>query len=201
MNRRVHLNAHSAVRFRKLLAVSASLSALALSACSSVHRDDKALEHPLAPASSSKVATASMDPDAAEKTAVLKTYSSFWAEQVKAYARADIQGTDLKKYATEKALGQAMGDVLVMKNGGTVTTGAPKHRARITQLTLAGNTPEAVVQDCLDISAWKTVNRRSGKVQPFPSDQPLRYLTTAKTEKWGSRWMVTEVTPDGDHTC
>jgi hypothetical protein len=202
VNRRAHRTAHPAVRFRNLTAASLALSAaLAVSACSSSDGDSKPSAKTSAPASSQAASTASAAPDAMEKKAVLKTYNAFWAEQVKAYAQADIQGTDLKKYATEKALGQAMGDVLVMKKGGTATTGAPKHRAQVTQLTLTGHTPKAVVQDCLDISSWKTINRKSGKVQPFPSNQPLRYITTAKAEKWGTRWMITEVTPEGDHTC
>ncbi|MGW0770761.1 hypothetical protein [Streptomyces sp. NPDC002676] len=174
---------------------------LALAACSSSDGDNKASAHTSAPASSPSTSSASADPEAVEKAAVLKTYDAFWTEQVKAYAQGDVQGTDLKKYATEKALGEAMGDVLVMKKGGNATTGAPKHRAQVTQLTLTGAIPKAVVQDCLDISTWKTVNRKSGKVQPFPSNQPLRYITTSTAEKWGKRWMITEVTPEGDRTC
>ncbi|MER6030679.1 hypothetical protein [Streptomyces sp. NPDC001851] len=181
--------------------MSVSLSMLALTACSSSHGGNKASEHTPASASSPTAPTSSAAPDAPEKAAVLKTYDAFWAEQVKAYARGDVQGTDLKKYATEKALGEAMGDVLVMKKGGNATTGAPKHQAQVTQMTLTGAIPKAVVQDCLDISTWKTVNRKSGQVQPFPSNQPLRYITTSKAEKWGKRWMITEVTPEGDRTC
>lgn len=132
---------------------------------------------------------------------MLKTYDSFWNAQVKAYAQTDIKGTDLKKYATKKALGDAMGDVLVMKNAGTATTGAPTHHARVTALTLSGDIPKASLHDCLDISNWKTIKKKSGKVQPFPSNQPLRYIATAKAEKWGKQWMITELTPEGDRTC
>ncbi|MGW5465433.1 hypothetical protein [Streptomyces sp. NPDC003996] len=94
-----------------------------------------------------------------------------------------------------------MGDLLTMKQAGTATTGAPTHRAEVTSLTLAGSVPTAILQDCLDISSWKTIKKSTGKVQPFPSNQPLRYLTTAKAEKWGKQWMFTELTPDGKRTC
>ncbi|MFF1628221.1 hypothetical protein [Streptomyces sp. NPDC058272] len=155
------------------------------------------------PASTSAPAATSASPDAQAqaKGEVLKAYDAFWGEQVKAYAQADIKGTDLKKYATKAALGGAMGDVLVMKKAGTATTGAPTHRAKVTSLTLSGDIPKATLQDCLDISNWKTVKKKSGKVQPFPSNQPLRYITTAKAEKWGKQWMITELTPEGDRTC
>ncbi|MEU8868616.1 hypothetical protein [Streptomyces umbrinus] len=132
---------------------------------------------------------------------MLKAYDDFWAEQVKAYGQADIKGTDLKKYATKEALGRAMGDVLVMKEAGTATKGAPTHEAQVTSLALTGKTPKASVRDCLDISGWKTVKKKTGAVQPFPSNQPLRYVTTAKAEKWGNQWMITELTPDGKRTC
>ncbi|MBL1086737.1 hypothetical protein JK359_33060 [Streptomyces actinomycinicus] len=202
MNRRAHRTAHPAVRFRNLAAASLVLSAaLALSACSSSDGDSKPSAKTSAPASSPAPSTASADPDAAAKEAVLKTYDAFWTEQVKAYAQVNIQGTDLKKYASKDALGGAMGDVLVMKKAGTATTGAPKHRAQVTSLTLSGSIPKATVQDCLDISNWKTINKKSGQVEPFPSNQPLRYITTATAEKWGKQWLITKLTPEGDRTC
>ncbi|MFF3489491.1 hypothetical protein ACFYXC_40630 [Streptomyces sp. NPDC002701] len=141
------------------------------------------------------------DPQAQAKGSVLQAYDNFWAEQVKAYGQADIKGTDLKTYATKEALGRAMGDVLVMKEAGTATKGAPAHDAQVTSLALTGKTPKASVRDCLDISDWRTVKKKTGAVQPFPSNQPLRYVTTAKAEKWGTQWMITELTPDGKRTC
>ncbi|WP_257042317.1 hypothetical protein [Streptomyces sp. TLI_55] len=128
-------------------------------------------------------------------------YDTFWAEQVKAYAQGDTKGTELKKYATKEALGGVLGDLLVMKKAGTATKGAPTHRAEVTALVLSGSTPTATVEDCLDISNWKTIKKQSGQVQPFPSNQPLRYITTAKAEKWGKQWMITKLTPEGDRRC
>jgi len=164
--------------------------------------DSSATNSPSASSASTPTASsASADPQAQAKADVLKAYGAFWGEQVKAYAKADIKGTALKKYATKEALGRAMGDVLVMEKAGTATTGAPTHDAKVTSLTLTGATPKATVQDCLDISGWKTIKKKTGTVQPFPSAQPLRYVTTAKAEKWGKQWMITELTPDGTRTC
>ncbi|MFI6658175.1 hypothetical protein ACIBL8_21930 [Streptomyces sp. NPDC050523] len=202
MTRRADRIPHSAVRFRNLAAASLTLcAAIVLSACGSSDGDSKASAQTSAPASSPTSLTASTDPDAAEKEAVLKAYDAFWTAQVKAYAQGDIKGTDLKKYATKDALGGVMGDVLVMKRAGTATTGTPKHRTKVTALALSGSTPTATVEDCLDISNWKTVKKKSGQVQPFPSNQPLRYITTAKAEKWGKQWMITKLTPEGSRAC
>ncbi|MGW3149751.1 hypothetical protein ACWDG1_34835 [Streptomyces sp. NPDC001177] len=174
---------------------------LAVTACSS--DGDSADNRPTRTSTSSTPApatsSATADSQEAAKAAVLQAYSRYWQEQAKAYAQADIKGTELKKYATKNALARAMGDVLVMKKAGTVTTGAPGHQAQVTSLTLTGKIPEATLRDCLDISAWKTVKK--GKVQPFPSNQPLRYVTTAKAEKWGKQWMITDSMPDGSRTC
>lgn len=71
----------------------------------------------------------------------------------------------------------------------------------MTALSLTGKIPQASLRDCLDISKWQTVKAKTGVVQPFPSTQPLRYVTTAKAEKWGKQWMITELTPDGNRTC
>ncbi|MFF4317090.1 hypothetical protein [Streptomyces sp. NPDC001507] len=150
------------------------------------------------PASSASPANA---PQATEKAAVLAAYNRYWQEQTKAYAQADITGTDLKKYATKKALTRAMGDVLVMQKAGTATTGSPSHDVTVTTLSLTAKVPTARLQDCLDISKWRTVNKKTGKVQAFPSNQRLRYVATATAEKWGEQWMITDLTPDGSRSC
>lgn len=176
---------------------------MVLTACGGSGNSDSSATNSPSPSSASTptTASASTDPQAEAKADVLKAYGAFWGEQVKAYANADIKGTALKKYATKEALGRAMGDVLIMQKAGTATTGSPSHDAKVTSLTLTGATPKATVQDCLDISNWKTVKKKTGAVQPFPSTQPLRYVTTAKAEKWGKQWMITELTPDGTRTC
>ncbi|MEU9272227.1 hypothetical protein AB0E04_43510 [Streptomyces sp. NPDC048251] len=176
---------------------------IALSACGSGDDSDGSAKGPV-PTSSApapETSSASADTQKQAKDTVLQAYEDFWAEQVKAYGQADIKGTNLKKYATKKALGRAMGDVLVMKEAGTTTEGAPTHKATVTSLTLTGDVPKASLSDCLDISGWKTVKTKTGAVQPFPSNQPLRYVTTAKAERWGNQWMITDLTPDGNRTC
>ncbi|MGW1068162.1 hypothetical protein ACWD4F_27005 [Streptomyces aureus] len=177
-------------------------SLLTLVACSSSGGSDNTAKQSSANSSSAPPSTSpSSDPQAAERRDVLAAYSAFWGEQVKAYNQAAIKGTGLKKYATKKALGQAIADVLVMQQAGTATKGAPTHQATVSSMVVDGAVPKATVRDCLDISHWNTIKKKTGQVKPFPSTQPLRYITTAKAEKWGKQWRITEIIPDGKQTC
>lgn len=82
-----------------------------------------------------------------------------------------------------------------------VGTGKLGHESEISSIDMAAKIPQAVVRDCIDLSAWKA-ERTSGEVVPLPSSQPLRYVATATVERWdGGRWMVTEYTPDGSQSC
>ncbi|GHC88282.1 hypothetical protein [Streptomyces flavofungini] len=143
----------------------------------------------------------SADPLAKDKRAVLKVYERMWEEQAKAYEKTDIKGTKLKQYATKEALGRAMGDLLAMKQAGTATKGAPSHNTKVVSLAPAPKIPKARLRDCLDISKWQTVKKKTGEPQPYPSNQPLRYVTTIDAEKWGKRWMITRINSHGDQTC
>ncbi|MFE2533711.1 hypothetical protein [Streptomyces sp. NPDC059371] len=202
MTRAPRLQGRTTLRWKPATALFVASGLMTLSACSSGGDSDGAAEQPSASSSSPRSSTSpNSDPQTAGRTDVLAAYSAFWVEQVKAYSQADIKGTDLKKYATKKALGQAMADVLVMQRAGTATEGAPTHRAEVTSLTLNGAVPKATVRDCLDISHWNTIKKKTGQVKPFPSAQPLRYITTAKAEKWGKQWRITEIIPDGKQTC
>ncbi|WP_138967871.1 hypothetical protein [Streptomyces sp. YIM 121038] len=156
---------------------------------------------PPAPSSAASEPAASTDPLAKDKKAVLQVYARMWQEQAEAYAQTDIKGTQLKRYATKEALGRTMGDLLAMKREGTATKGAPSHTTRVLSLSPARKVPRARLEDCLDISSWKTVKKKSGEPQPYPSNQPLRYKTTIDAEKWGKRWMITKITTHGNRTC
>ncbi|MFB8212911.1 hypothetical protein [Streptomyces sp. NPDC056010] len=151
-----------------------------------------------APASSS---AAPVDPDAAEKRAVLASYSSMWVEQMKAYGKASAKGTRLSKYAALDALSKFEVDLSHMKKNGTVIRGELGHDAKVSGLDLDGKLPKATIQDCVDLSKWQTLDTRTDKPIPLPSTQPLRYVATARAEKWPGGWMVTDYIPDGKHTC
>ncbi|MYS39635.1 hypothetical protein GT025_36485 [Streptomyces sp. SID4920] len=134
-----------------------------------------------------------MDPTAASKGSVLAVYGHYWEEQVKAYAKADTKDTDLRKYATKEALGRSIADALSLKQAGNVMRGAPTSDAKVTSIDLDKKT--AVIRDCLDVSRWETVEKKSGKVLPFGQGALTRYETVASAEKWGAKWLITKVEP------
>ncbi|MFG2716231.1 hypothetical protein ACGFX2_37725 [Streptomyces goshikiensis] len=180
-------------------ATAAALTAAALvTGCS---KDGKTADPTSAPPSPSSSPTLSADPQAAEKAKVLAAYTGFWAESVKAYAAGSDKDTQLVKYAAKKALDEALTDVTNLQKAGLAMQGAPGHRAEATSLHMSGEHPRATVTDCLDISTWRTVNRSTGKEEPSPSGQPMRYVAVAEVEQWSGQWMVVTMTPNGDRTC
>ncbi|MFF4482931.1 hypothetical protein ACFY1A_38820 [Streptomyces sp. NPDC001520] len=171
--------------------------ALSVSSCSG---DDKASDEPKqspTPAAStpeSSKSPADSDPQAADKRDVIAAYRSYWSEQVKAYAKANIEGTDLDKYASADALGRARSDVLSLQKAGVVAKGAPVNDPEVTDLDMDRKVPRATVTDCLDVSKWTRV-KKTGETVPSPKGQLKKYTATINTEKWGKQWMILKVTP------
>ncbi|MGW0751973.1 hypothetical protein [Streptomyces sp. NPDC002587] len=181
-------------RFLAAAAIAAATAALT-TACT---KDTKAVPPPPSPTTSTSTTA---DPQAAEKAKVLAAYNDFWTESVKAYAAGSDKDTQLVKFAANKALDEALTDITNLEKAGLTMQGAPGHRAETTSLQMSGERPRASVTDCLDLSTWRTVNRSTGKVEPYPSEQPLRYLAVAEVEQWSGQWMVVTMTPNGERTC
>ena len=165
--------------------------------------DDAKLSAATTAASSAPAASASpADPDAAEKAAVLASYTLMWMEQMKAYRVASPDGTKLKDFATLDALTAFDRDLAHMKKNHTVIRGELGHEPEVTALDVDAKLPMATLEDCIDLSKWKAERTPSGEVVPLPTAQPLRYVATATVERWdNNRWMVTEYEPDGTRTC
>ncbi|WP_395100696.1 hypothetical protein [Streptomyces noursei] len=152
---------------------------------------------PATPSSVKPAPTKSADPESAAKQEVLAVYGNYWAAQVKAYAQGSEKGTGLQKYATLDALGRSRTDLLNLSGAGNAMKGAPKHDAKVTALGLDKKTPDATITDCLDISSWQTINRKTGKVLTLSHGNLTRYLTVVSAEKWPNGWMITKVQPMG----
>ncbi len=193
MKRRAH---HSAVHFRKTATASLALCAvLALTACSSSDGKDEASdESPTV--TQSPTASASADP---EETAVLAAYTQSWEAQTKAYAEASSAGTDLRKTTTLRALGLIEQDLETMRKAGQVTIGKPMIRPQDPKVT-DGEIPKATLTDCVDTTNWTLIDKATKKKVPLPSTRLVKYVSTAKFEKWGTKWMVTELTAQ-PQTC
>lgn len=132
------------------------------------------------------------DPQQSARAAVLTSYQAMWKAQVKAYAQASDKGTDLQKYATLDALGRALGDLQRLKAAHKVLQGAPQHS--VTSIDLDEKLSQARINDCMDVSGWKAVTDQ-GKPLPAVKGALPRYVVTATAQKWGNRWMVTQLDP------
>ncbi|MFD8779871.1 hypothetical protein [Streptomyces sp. NPDC059916] len=202
MKRQASQNAHSAFRFRNQAALSFALSAvLMLSGCGSSAGGDKpSAKSPATPPTPSESSTKA-DPEAAEKASVLDSYRRMWAEQMKAYRKADAKGTDLKRFAALDALSKFKVDLAQMKQSGTVGGGEVGHAPKVTSIDLEGKLAQATVTDCIDLDKWRAKRVKTGEPIPLPTNQPKRYVATAKAERWQGRWMITAYSPDGERIC
>ncbi|MFF1378753.1 hypothetical protein [Streptomyces sp. NPDC058308] len=170
---------------------------IAVAACSSGSTADDGPDKN--PTKSAKVSPAptksSADPQAQEKKAALATYARMWDEQVKAYAKADTESTDLKRYATANAFARAKSDVMGLKAKGIVATGEPQHDTTVTSIDVDREVPRATLRDCLDTTNWQYQYRKTRKPFPLPKDRIKKYVVTVKAEQWEKQWMILDVTP------
>ncbi|MGM7439896.1 hypothetical protein [Streptomyces tunisiensis] len=145
---------------------------------------------------STSPAAPSADPDEPVEAA----YRKYWEEKVKAYAKASVQGTDLKKYAVAEALTTAEAEVQALEEKGVVATGSPVLAPKVTSVDTNRKVPRGTLSDCTDVSDWTLVQQSSGADVTLPSDRLTKYVTEAVAEKWYGRWVIVKVTPE-DRPC
>ncbi|MFE4873487.1 hypothetical protein [Streptomyces sp. NPDC056682] len=144
---------------------------------------------------------AAQDPAEAAKNEAIGTYQSYWQEMQRAYAKASVDGTDIKKYAAAAALRQAEVDTQRMHKEGQVVTGqVAVGSPTVTQVDPAKKVPNATVSSCLDISKWKVVEGATGKPVSLPADRRLKYVIVGTIEKWPDGWKVIKDEPQ-DKPC
>ncbi|MGF0177225.1 hypothetical protein ACQF36_44285 [Streptomyces sp. Marseille-Q5077] len=176
---------------RNATAVLLTGSLVALAGCSETGPEASPSEP-----SQSRSATPTTSPSAtadAEEAAVLAAYTQSWRARTEAYAKASSAGTGLRKTTTLRALGLIEMNLKTMREAGQVTTGKPVIHPSDPKVT-DGEIPKATLTDCVDTTNWTLIDKASKKKVPLPSTRLLKYLSTAKLEKWGTKWMVTDWT-------
>ncbi|MEU2391878.1 hypothetical protein [Streptomyces sp. NPDC007369] len=182
-----------------LLTVCVTLTAACTSSSGSDNEKDKAAS-PTATAAPSKSAT--LDPTEAAKAEALTAYKAYWTELPKAYAVTEIEGTDLKKYATADALNKAMEEIANLKTNGRVMTGEPVlSNPTVTGAELEKKTPNVSVSACLDVSKWKITDKKTGQPAPVASSPVPKYVITSLMERWNGSWMVLKYELHADQPC
>ncbi|MET8030249.1 hypothetical protein [Streptomyces avermitilis] len=186
------------VRIRKhATAVLLAGSLVALAGCS----DSGADASPPQP-SRTQTASPSSPPSStadSEDAAVVAAYTRSWDAKTEAYKKASSAGTDVNKYTTFKALADIERSLSAMQKAGQVTTGKPVIHPKVVKVTDA-KIPKATVADCVDTTNWTLIDKASKKPVPLPSERLIKYVSTATLEKWGTKWMVTELATQ-DQAC
>ncbi len=173
-------------------------SLVALAGCSDSGSDADASPSKTSPTKTAGSASPSSTAEA-EDAAVIAAYTSSWDAKTEAYQKASSAGTDVKKYTTFKALADIERNLSAMKKAGQVTTGKPVIHPKVVNVTDT-EIPKATVADCVDTTSWTLIDNTTKKKVPLPSERLIKYVSTATLEKWGTKWMVTELTAQ-DQAC
>ncbi|MGV2915611.1 hypothetical protein [Streptomyces alfalfae] len=178
---------------RTVVVATALLVAVSATGCGGSEK-----EHASSPTASATKGAA--DPQAKAKAEVLAVYRHYWEEQVKAYAKASPVGTDLNKYAFDKAYSQNLSDLATMKANGTVMRGTPKTAPDEPDVNLQEEPKRATFKDCIDVSKWHLVNAKTGAKLKMPKERLVRYVTSVSARTVGNEWKVVQVQPQ-DRKC
>ncbi|MFD7283652.1 hypothetical protein ACFV80_43345 [Streptomyces sp. NPDC059862] len=133
---------------------------------------------------------------------VIAAYQGMTTEQVKAYAKASLKGSDITKYATGKALRDVKDAVFVNMQNGIVVQGEPQVSAAEddVDLSLDSSPQRATLRVCFDMNTWEPVYKESGK-SAAPPDQVKRYTITAELQNQANQWQVTDEKANKEQKC
>ncbi|MGW2841898.1 hypothetical protein ACWCWD_29435 [Streptomyces sp. NPDC001493] len=178
-------------------ALLAASTAVTLSACSSGPAPDGA--KPLSdPPASSATAEPSLPADPAETagTQAVRTYTAYWEQMERGYAKGSSKGTRLTDYAAGAALVNADHDIANLAGTGQILVGeVTVDSPTVTSADLSGKIPNVKLTSCLDVSSWKAVDRKTGKEVTLPADRLTKYIVLSVVEKWPEGWRVIKDEP------
>lgn len=185
-------------RLRGTAGAVALLAATALLAGCSSSDDTKTASS----ASPSSTASASPSPDPSQeaKDAILAVYQGMWKETAKIYGSGSFKGTELTKYAGDKALAKVRVAAIYYQDNDLVVKGEPKLSPKVTALSLGTDPKTATVVDCVDSTNFVPENKKTGKKSELEGDN-RRHTQTSKVQWTGKQWLIIDSTIDKDSTC
>ncbi|MGW7603141.1 hypothetical protein [Streptomyces antimycoticus] len=181
---------------RYAVAAVSAAALLALSACSSDSKDSDGN-------GSATTAPASPTADRAEEQArgaVLAAWRGMRAEQRKAYAVGQASKTDLKRFASDKALAKIEGELFQYRQAGVIFKGKADSSVKVTAINVDQSPHKATLKECFDTTHWKAVLKDSGK-DVTTKNQVRRYTVTGTARTIGKRWMVVDFDVDKGRPC
>ncbi|MGW1269786.1 secreted protein/lipoprotein [Streptomyces sp. NPDC002491] len=172
---------------------------LALAGCSNSGSDTSSKPSFTSTAvSPSSAAPATADPEDAVKKAAVAAYEVYWREMEKLYADPTGKSAHLNQYAAAAALKNAEADAKRAHGLGSIYTGSIVLTDQtVTKVVATGRIPNATVSSCLDISSWQTVDAKTKKPVPLPSNRLTKYRIVSTVEKYAEGWRVTSDEPQG----
>uniref|UniRef100_UPI002F907E4E hypothetical protein n=1 Tax=Streptomyces cellulosae TaxID=1968 RepID=UPI002F907E4E len=184
-------------RLRGTAGAVALLAAALLAGCSS--SDDTKTESSASP-SSTESASPSPDPSQEAKDEILAVYRGMWKETAKIYSSGSFKGSELTKYAGDKALAKVRVAAIYYQDNNLVVKGEPKLSPKVTALSLGTDPKTATVVDCVDSTNFVPENKDTGKKSELDGDN-RRHTQTSKAQWTGKAWLIIDSTIDKDSTC
>jgi hypothetical protein len=142
------------------------------------------------------------DPALAKASAdALAVYASYRTAYQAAAAKADYKSKDLPKYVAEPLLGQLINSFSQMSDAGVVSRGESIWNPKVVDVDLDARPATVTIEDCQDITAVVTVDAKTGKPLPTPSNRPKKYIVVSKAKKVGDKWYIYESSGDWSRAC
>lgn len=135
------------------------------------------------------------------KADALAVYASYRTAYQTAAADADYKSKDLPKYVAEPLLGQLINSFSQMSDAGVVSRGESIWNGQAVDVQLDANPPTVTIEDCRDTTAVVTVDKKTGKPVPAPSNQTKKYVVLSKVKELGGTWYIVESTGDRSRSC
>ncbi|MGA5442465.1 hypothetical protein ACPCKW_23510 [Streptomyces griseoincarnatus] len=152
------------------------------------------------PSPSTTSGSPSPDPTQEAKDQVLAVYQGMWKETAKIYNTGSFKGTELTKYAGDKALAKVRVAAIYYQDNNLVVKGEPKLSPKVTALSLGTDPKTATIVDCVDSTNFVPENKNTGKKSELDGDN-RRHTQTSKAQWTGKAWLIIDSTIDKDSTC
>ena len=183
---------------RRRAAALTVVALLAIAGCTDARPDTAATNSPTTPAPSPTSLTP--DPEASAEAEVLAAYRGFWAAATWAEAHPNRRHPALSKYAADKALAAEQATIVLYRQQGIVSRGAPKLEPTIVAIAINRDPATALIRDCVDVTNVRASYRSTGKSALAPS-KSFRHVATARATTFNGHWMIREISTDRKQPC
>ncbi|WP_120314489.1 hypothetical protein [Streptomyces sp. TLI_171] len=130
----------------------------------------------------------------------MASYRGMWASIVKVYASGTFDGSDLQKYAADKALANIKASEAYYQDQHLVVKGEPVLEPKVTAVDLAAKPPTATIVSCVDSSHFLPVDKTTGAPAKL-SSTGFRHVENATAILDNGTWLITQAAIQRDQSC